>query len=56
MPLIQAYNREQREIDRFHREGVGNLTAQMRLSRMRGIFSPLLDLFELPACWWSSNT
>ena len=47
VPLIQAYNREQVEIERFHRQGVGNLRSQMQLSRMRGLFGPLLDLFQL---------
>lgn len=47
MPLIQAYNSEERELERFHRQGIANFSAQMRLSRMRGLFAPLLDLFEL---------
>ena len=47
LPLVQAYNREQTEIAQFHCQGMGNVTAQMRLSRMRALFTPILNLFEL---------
>jgi ATP-binding cassette, subfamily B, bacterial len=47
VPLVQAYNREQTEIARFHREGARNVTAQLHLTRLRALFTPLLDLFEL---------
>jgi ATP-binding cassette, subfamily B, bacterial len=47
MPLVQVYNREDMAVDRFHRESLGNFVAQMRLTRMRAFFTPLLDLFEL---------
>jgi ATP-binding cassette, subfamily B, bacterial len=47
LPLVQAYNREQTEIAQFHGQGMGNVTAQMRLSRMRALFAPILNLFEL---------
>jgi len=47
MPLVQAYNREDMAVERFHRESLGNFVAQMRLTRMRALFTPLLDLFEL---------
>jgi ABC-type multidrug transport system fused ATPase/permease subunit len=45
--LVQAYNRERDEVDHFRREGLGNFTAQMGLTRLRAFFSPILDLFEL---------
>ena len=47
MPLVQAYNREQTEIERFQREGARNVTAQLHLTRLRALFTPLFDLFEL---------
>jgi ABC-type multidrug transport system fused ATPase/permease subunit len=47
MPLVQAYNREEMAVERFHHQAQGNFLAQMRLTRIRAIFSPLLDLFEL---------
>ncbi len=47
VPLVQAYNREQSEIERFQREGARNVTAQLHLTRLRALFTPLLDLFEL---------
>ena len=47
LPLVQAYNREPDEIARFHREGERNVRAQLHLTRLRALFTPLLDLFEL---------
>ena len=47
MPLVQAYNREDIALDKFERESHGNFVAQMRLTRMRALFTPLLDLFQL---------
>lgn len=47
VPLIQAYNLEDVEVDRFRREAHGGFVAQMALTRTRAFFSPLLDLFEL---------
>ena len=47
VPLVQAYNREQTEIERFQREGARNVRAQLHLTRLRALFTPLLDLFEL---------
>jgi ABC-type multidrug transport system fused ATPase/permease subunit len=45
--LVQAYGLEEREIWRFRREAQGNFVAQMALERVKALFSPLLDLFEL---------
>lgn len=47
IPVIQAYNREDTEVDRFRREALGNFSAQMALTRLRALFAPLLDLLEL---------
>src|SRR4051794_12092309 len=49
MPLVQAYNREDMALERFERESSGNFVAQMKLTRMRAFFTPLLDLFQLGA-------
>jgi ABC-type multidrug transport system fused ATPase/permease subunit len=46
-PLVQAYNRQESEVARFRREALGNFAAQMALTRLRALFAPLLDLFEL---------
>jgi ATP-binding cassette subfamily B protein len=45
--LVQAYNRQQHEVDRFQREGQGAFAAQMASTRIRGLFSPLINLIEL---------
>lgn len=45
--LVQAYNLQEVESARFEREALGNLAAQMALTRMKALFTPLLDLFEL---------
>jgi ATP-binding cassette subfamily B protein len=47
IPLVQAYNLEEREAARFFRETQANFTAQMALARTKALFAPLLDLFEL---------
>jgi len=48
-PLVQAYNRQETEIDRLRREALGSFSAQMRLTRLRAAFAPLLELFQLGA-------
>jgi subfamily B ATP-binding cassette protein MsbA len=48
-PLVQAYNRQETEIDRFRREALGSFSAQMNLTRLRAAFAPLLELFQLGA-------
>jgi subfamily B ATP-binding cassette protein MsbA len=45
--LVQAYNRQASERDRFRREARANLAAQLRLTRIRALFGPLVDLIEL---------
>jgi ATP-binding cassette, subfamily B, bacterial len=45
--LVQAYNRQEHEVGRFHTEGQGAFAAQMASSRVRGLFSPLINLIEL---------
>jgi ATP-binding cassette, subfamily B, bacterial len=45
--LVQASRREGAELDRYHREGEGVIAAELSSVRIRGVFSPLVDLIEL---------
>ena len=45
--LVQASNRERAELDRYRREGEGVIAAELSSVRIRGVFSPLVDLIEL---------
>ncbi|MEU9591079.1 ABC transporter ATP-binding protein [Streptomyces sp. NPDC048193] len=45
--LVQAYNRQTWEQDRFQREIVGRYRATMAATRIRAVFGPLVDLVEL---------
>jgi ABC-type multidrug transport system fused ATPase/permease subunit len=45
--LVQAYGREGTEVERLHREGVGSYEAQMASTRVKALYSPLVDLIEL---------
>jgi ABC-type multidrug transport system fused ATPase/permease subunit len=45
--LVQAYNRQAAETERFHRENVGSFTAEMASTRLRALFTPLVDLLEV---------
>ncbi len=44
--LVQAYNRQDHEVGRFHREGQHRYRALMRTSRLGGLFSALIELVE----------
>src|ERR687893_62429 len=45
--LVQAYNRQEDEIVRFHRENEGSFAAQLAAARLSSLFSPLINLIEL---------
>jgi ABC-type multidrug transport system fused ATPase/permease subunit len=45
--LVQAYNRQQWEIDRFDRENEGKYRAEMAAARLRALFSPIVDALEI---------
>jgi ATP-binding cassette subfamily B protein len=45
--LVQAYNRQENEISRFHRENEGSFVAEMAATRLSALFSPLVNLIEL---------
>jgi len=45
--LVQASNREDAELERFERENEGIIQAELASTRIRGLFSPAIDLIEL---------
>ena len=45
--LVQAYNRQDEEVSRFHTENEGSFSAQMAATRLGSLFSPLINLIEL---------
>lgn len=44
--LVQAYNRKDFEVERFHRENVGNFSAQMIGTRLKALFAPVIDTIQ----------
>jgi ATP-binding cassette subfamily B protein len=45
--LVQASNRQAAELERYRREGEGVIAAELSSVRIRGVFSPLVDMIEL---------
>jgi ATP-binding cassette, subfamily B, bacterial len=45
--LVQSLNREREEIERFRRENEGVVRAELASARIRGLFSPIVDLIEI---------
>ncbi len=45
--LVQAYNRQSTEVERFRQESVGSMAATLAATRIQAAFSPLVDLIEL---------
>jgi ATP-binding cassette, subfamily B, bacterial len=45
--LVQASNRQDAELERFERENEGIIEAELASSRIRGLFTPLVDMIEL---------
>jgi ATP-binding cassette, subfamily B, bacterial len=45
--LVQANNRQEHEVERFHRQGLGSYEATMVSTRVKALYSPLIDLIEL---------
>ena len=45
--LVQAYNRQDEEVARFHRENEGSFSAQMAATRLSSLFAPLINMIEL---------
>jgi ATP-binding cassette, subfamily B, bacterial len=45
--LVQAYNRQDHEVGRFHRENLASFAAGMAATRLSALFTPLVNLLEL---------
>jgi subfamily B ATP-binding cassette protein MsbA len=45
--LVQAYNRQDTEVERFRRENEGNFVANMTATRLDALLSPLVNLIEV---------
>jgi ABC-type multidrug transport system fused ATPase/permease subunit len=45
--LVQAYNRQSTELERFQRENLASFQASMASTRIRGLFEPLVDVIEV---------
>ena len=45
--LVQSYNRQDTEVGRFAREADGALRAEMAATRLKALFTPVVDLIEL---------
>lgn len=45
--LVQAYNRQDWEVSRFHRENLAGFRAGMVSTRLSALFSPLVSLIEI---------
>ncbi len=45
--LVQAYDRQGFELERLHEQGVGSYEAEMAATRIKALYSPLVDLAQL---------
>jgi ABC-type multidrug transport system fused ATPase/permease subunit len=45
--LVQAYNGQEAEVERFHRENRGSFEAEMAATRLKAVFTPLVDGIDL---------
>lgn len=45
--LVQAYNRQEHEVARFHRENVASFEAEMASTRLKALFTPIVDLIDV---------
>src|SRR3954467_6936212 len=45
--LVQAYNRQETEVERFHEQNLGGFHARMASTRIRALFTPVIDLIEI---------
>jgi ATP-binding cassette subfamily B protein len=45
--LVQAYNRQAGEIEKYQAQALEAMRSQLRSSRLRGIFTPITDVIEL---------
>jgi ABC-type multidrug transport system fused ATPase/permease subunit len=45
--LVQAYNRQRTETERFHRQTLGSFAAHLASARAKALLSPIVDLIEV---------
>jgi ATP-binding cassette, subfamily B, bacterial len=45
--VVQAYNRQEHEVARFRRESLGSASAELASTRLKALFSPLVDLLKV---------
>src|SRR5215210_1419329 len=45
--LVQAYNRQENEVERFRRENEGSFVAEMAATRLDALLSPLVNLIQV---------
>ncbi len=45
--LVQAYNRQEQEAERFHRENLGNFRAEMASAKIGALFTPVIEILQL---------
>ncbi len=45
--LVQAYNRQENEVERFRRENEGSFVAEMAATRFDALFAPLVNVIEV---------
>ena len=45
--LVQAYNRQETEVQRFERENRGSADAELASARIKAVFAPLVDLIKV---------
>ncbi|HEY7350831.1 MAG TPA: ABC transporter ATP-binding protein [Ktedonobacterales bacterium] len=45
--LVQAYNRQDEEVDRFYQGNLGRVAVQMASTRLKAVYRPLVDIIEL---------
>ena len=45
--LVQAYDRQETEVDRFHRQNVAVAEAELAATRVKAVFSPVIDVMKV---------
>jgi ABC-type multidrug transport system fused ATPase/permease subunit len=45
--LVQAYNRQETEVERFDRENLASYAAELATTRVKALFSPAVDILKL---------
>ena len=45
--VVQAYNRQSTEVQRFHAEGLGSVEATLASTRLQALFGPVIELIEV---------